>query len=141
VGVYGDLRAHVYRAITNQKLRISRIEVVGDGGWEGEYFGYSPIPRNRGCWEERIDKSGQGKMRRTKLERCARIRCEHGQAKYSPFQPRRILSRWPRSIYSYANTCIGTLLQLMYLEAFCCRGLSERKNVMLLMMTIVRRGI
>lgn len=30
MGVYGVLRAHVYKAITNQKLRISYIEVVGE---------------------------------------------------------------------------------------------------------------
>lgn len=59
------LRAHVYKAITNHKPRISYVEGVGGGGWfeiqgwEGQYFGYSSFSSNKGSWEGSINKSGQ----------------------------------------------------------------------------------
>lgn len=67
--MYEVPRAHVYKAITNQKLRIAYSEGVGEWleiqGREGQYFGYSSISSNKGCWEGQINKSGQGEKRWT----------------------------------------------------------------------------
>jgi hypothetical protein len=48
-GVDEILTAHVYRAITNHKLRIPYVEAEGGWleirEWEWQYFGY------KGCWK------------------------------------------------------------------------------------------